>query len=150
MSDEHEFISYGDFGQRFFELAVTEQRILGGVRTLAGQPIDFGPLGVGPGRIAKVTAHGAIGQAVAEPVAGDAISFRITLPVELTFEVNLQVDTHRFHADLEVPLMLVARAAAPLMVVVDVVPPLPSQVAIELKAEGMRASVLNLVVGVED
>jgi hypothetical protein len=145
-----EYISYQQFGQRFFDLAVTEERILGGVNTLAGKPIDVGPIGVGPGRIAKVTAKGSIGQARATPVPGDEISYRVVLPVSLVFDVHLQVDTHRFRADLEVPLTLVARAALPLQVVVDVVAPLPNQVRIDLKAEGLRASMLNRVVGVED
>lgn len=145
-----EYISYQQFGQRFFDLAVTEERILAGVNTLAGRPIEVGPIGVGPGRIAKVTASGAIGQARATPVPGEEISYRVVLPVSLVFDVHLQVDTHRFRAELEVPLTLVARAAAPLQIVVDVVAPLPNQVTITMRAEGLRASMLNRVVGVED
>jgi len=152
MSDEdagHDYISYEEFGVQFFARAVTEARILGGVNTLAGQPINVGPMGVGPGRIAKVTAKGSIGEATATPIPGDTVSYRVVLPVSLTFDVNLQVDAHRFHADLEVPLTLVARAASPLKVVIDVVPPLPNQVTVKLRAEGIRASMLNRVVGVD-
>jgi len=145
-----EYISYQQFGQRFFDLAVTEERVLAGVNTMAGRPIDVGPIGVGPGRIAKVTAKGSIGEARSTPVAGDEIGYRVTLPVSLEFDVHLQVDTHRFRAELEVPLTLVARAAEPLQIVVDVVPPLPNQVRIQMRAEGLRASMLNRVVGVED
>lgn len=145
-----EYISYQQFGQRFFDLAVTEDRILAGVNTLAGRPIDVGPIGVGPGRLAKVTAKGAIGKARATPVPGEEISYRVVLPVSVVFDVHLQVDTHRFRAELEVPLTLVARAAMPLQVVVDVVAPLPNQVRVELKAETLRASMLSKVVGVED
>ncbi len=142
-------ISYADWGQRFFALAVTEERVLAGVNTLAGQPIDVGPMGVGPGRLAKVTAHGSIGQATSVPVAGDTISYRVTLPVSLTFDVHLQVDTHRFTAELEVPLLLSALSLDDLSIYIDVTPPLPNQVRIELRAEGLRASMLNRVVGVE-
>jgi hypothetical protein len=144
-----DYISYGEFGEQFFAHAVTEERILAAIGSLAGQPIDVGPIGVGPGRLAKVTAKGAIGEATATPVAGSEVSFRVLLPVSLTFEVHLQVDTHRYAADLMVPLTLVARAAAPLRVVVDVVPPLPNQVTVSLKAEGLRASLLNKVIGIE-
>lgn len=149
MTDAISQISYAEFGQRFFARAVTEERILAGVNTLAGQPIDVGPMGVGPGRIAKVTAKGSIGQATAVPVAGDTISFRVTLPVTLVFDVHLQVDTHRFHADLEVPLLLSALAADELQIFIDIAPPLPNQVKIKLRAEGLRASMLNKLVGVE-
>jgi hypothetical protein len=152
MSDadaEHDYISYEDFGVQFFARAVSEARILGGVNTLAGQPINVGPMGVGPGRIAKVTARGSIGEATATQVPGDIVSYRVVLPVSLVFDVDLQLDSHRFHADLEVPLTLVARAASPLKVVIDVQPPEPSQVTVKLRAEGLRASMLNKVVGVD-
>lgn len=142
-------ISYEQFGLRFFERAVTLERVLGGVNTLAGQPINVGPMGVGPGKIAKVTATGAIGQAEATPLPGETISYRVVLPVQLTFDLDLQVDTHRFHADLEVPLVLSAYAVEPLSVVIDVTPPPPSEVKIEFRAEGLRATVVNKMVDVE-
>jgi len=144
-----DYISYEQWGAAFFHHVVTEERILGAVNNLAGQPINVGPMGVGPGRIAQVKAEGAIGQAVSTPLPGETVSYRVVLPVELTFEVNLAVDTHRFRAKLEVPLILTARAAAPLKIVIDVVPPLPNQVSIELRSDGLRASMLNRVVGIE-
>ena len=54
--------------------AISEERVLGAVNTIAGQPIDFGPIGVGPGRIAKVRAYGEIGAAATRDPArsGDA------------------------------------------------------------------------------
>lgn len=148
MEHERQF-PYEEFGRRFFALAVTEDRILAGVNTLAGQPIDVGPLGVGPGKLAKVTAKGQIGAATARPIAGDAIAYRVTLPVELTFEVHLQLDRHRFHAELEVPLILTALAMEELKIFIDVAPPLPNQVRVKLRAEGLRASLLNRVVSVD-
>lgn len=149
MGDPESQYSYDEFGRRFFALAVTEERILAGVNTLAGQPIDVGPLGVGPGRIAKVTARGHIGAATSRPIAGEAISYRVTLPIELTFDVHLQVDRHRFHADLEVPLILTALAIEELKIFIDIASPLPNQVKVKLRAEGLRASMLNRVVGVD-
>lgn len=148
MVHERQF-PYEEFGRRFFALAVTEERILAGVNTLAGQPIDVGPLGVGPGKLAKVTAKGHIGAATARPIAGEAIAYRVTLPVEVTFEVHLQLDRHRFHAELEVPLILTALAMEELKIFIDVAAPLPNQVRVKLRAEGLRASLLNKVVGVD-
>jgi hypothetical protein len=144
-----DYISYAEWGVAFFGRAVTEERILGAVNNLAGQPINVGPMGVGPGKIAQVTAKGAIGHARSSPVAGDSVSYRVVLPVEVTFDVNLQVDSHRYQASIEVPLILTARAANPLKIVIDVVPPLPNQVTVRLKADGLRASMLNRVVGIE-
>ena len=67
-------------------------------------------MGVGPGKIAKVRAYGEIGAASATSERGDHIGYRVLLPVSLTFEVDLQVETHRFEAELLVPLTLTAVA----------------------------------------
>jgi len=143
------YISYERWGVSFFDQVVTEERLLAAVNKLAGQPINVGPIGVGPGKIAQVRAKGSIGQADSTPISGDNVAYRVVLPVELTFEVDLQVDTHRFNANLEVPLVLSARAAEPLKIVIDIEPPSPRDVLISLKAEGLRASMLNKVVGIE-
>ena len=143
------YVSYETFGRQFFELAVTEERVLAGVNVLAGQPIDFGPIGVGPGKIAQITAHGEIGTATASQVVGDEVAFRVVLPVKLNFTVNLQVDSHRFAATLAVPLVLTARAVDGLTVFIEVEPPRTSDIGIDLNAQGLRASILHRVAGVE-
>jgi hypothetical protein len=152
MSDEAglQYVSYETFGRQFFDIAVSEERILGGINVMAGQPIDFGPIGVGPARIAQVTAHGAIGQATTTRQAGDEISFRVVLPVKLDFTVDLQVDTHRFAATLAVPLVLTARAVDGLTIFIDVLPPTADQIGIDLSAQGLRASILQRVAGIEN
>jgi hypothetical protein len=149
VSEATDRFSYGEFGRRFFALAITPERILAGVNTLAGQPIDVGPLGVGPGKIAKVTANGVIGSATAVPIPGDAVSYRVLLPIELTFDVHLQVDRHRFRADIEVPLILTALAIEELKIFIDIASPLPSQIRVKLHADGLRANLFNRVIGVD-
>lgn len=148
--DDIEFVSYREFGEQFFTHVVTEERVLGAVNMLAGQPIDVGPLGVGPGRLVKLTARGGIGDAASEPVpSSDVVTFRMTLPVHLAFEIDLGVETHRFTAQLSVPLVLSARAVSGLKVYIDVTPPRSRDVGIRLRADGLRASVLQRVAGVE-
>ena len=88
-TDGEEPISYEQWGVDFFREAISEERLLGAVNTIAGQPIDFGPMGAGPGRIAKVRAYGEIGAATATRERGDQIGYRVELPVGLTFEVDL-------------------------------------------------------------
>lgn len=149
MNEPQSPISYDEFGRRFFALAITEERVLAGVNTMAGKPIDVGPIGVGPGKLAKVTAKGHIGEATARPVPGESVSYRVILPVHIAFEVHLQLDTHRFTADLEVPIILTALAAAELRIYIDAAAPLPNQVKVHLKAEGLRASLMSRLVGVE-
>jgi len=146
---EGAFISYEQWGLDFFAEAVSEERILGAVNTIAGQPIDFGPMGVGPGKIAKVRAYGQIGSADARRLDAAEISYRVELPVDLTFELDLQVETHVFHADLLVPLTLTARAVEGVRIFVTIDPPRPSDIGVEVTAEGIRASIMQRIANVE-
>jgi hypothetical protein len=148
-SEDFELVSYEQWGADFFAEAVSGERILGAVNNLAGQPIDFGPMGVGPGRLAKVRAYGEIGAATAERVEGVEITYRVELPVDLTFELNLQVETHTFHAELLVPLVLRARAVQGVRVFIDVTPPRSSDVQVRVQADGIRASIMQRVANVE-
>jgi hypothetical protein len=147
--DEAEYVSYESWGAAFFRAAVTADRVASGVRALSGQPIDFGPMGVGPGRLAKISARGAIGEATVEPVEADALGYRVVVPVSLDFEVDLQVEKHRFHADLEVPLVLTARALSGVRIFIEVTPPRTRDVVATVHAEGLRASIMQRVANVE-
>ncbi len=142
-------ISYEQWGLDFFSAAISEDRVLGAVNTIAGQGIDFGPIAAGPGGIAKVRAYGEIGQAIATRLPGDQISYRILLPVSLTFEIDLQIEKQKFDAELLVPLTLTAVALSGVRIFIEGKPPHGDEVQVELKAQGLRASVLQRVVGVE-
>lgn len=142
--------TYAAFGERFFAHAVTAQRITDALSGLAGDEIAFGPIGVGPGRVARVGAQGRVGAATATPT-GDAelVSFRLAIPVTLQLRVDLGVDAHEFAVELEVGLDIVARAAPPLRIVVDVTPPTWRDVRAVVEPDGMRAAVLQRVAGVD-
>lgn len=142
-------ISYQQWGVEFFHVAVSTQRILGAVNSLAGQPIDFGPIGVGPGRLAKVKATGAIGQATAKKHDTEQVVYTVTLPVDIDFELDLGVDKHVFHAAMEIPLLLTAHALEGLRIVVEVEGPSSQDVVVRLKAQGLRASVVQKLANVE-
>ena len=142
-------IVYAEWGERFFRTAVSTERVLSGINVLAGQKIDVGPMGVGPGRVVKVTALGEIGTAVGERVSDDPVTFSVLLPASLEFAINLGVDTHRFTAVLSIPLTLTARACEDLAILIDVTPPQASDVGCELKAQGLRASITQYAANVE-
>lgn len=144
-----DLIGYGEWGERFFAAAVTEERVLAGVNAMAGQQINFGPLGVGPGRIAKVTAVGEIGTATGQRTSTDPVQFDVRLPVTLHFKLDLGVDVHRFDADVEVPLPMTAWARDDLAIVIDVEPPTKDDVTVALKAQSLRATVIQYGANIE-
>ncbi|MFL6159190.1 MAG: hypothetical protein ACJ72D_24140, partial [Marmoricola sp.] len=118
-------------------------------KKISSQQINFGPMGVGPAKLAKVKAYGEIGAATAHPVEGPEITYHVELPVALTFEVDLQVETHTFHAELLVPLTLTARAVEGVKIFITIDPPRASDIQVKVQAEGIRASIMQRVVNVE-
>ena len=143
------FISYADFGKRFFEIAVTRERVVDAVAGVAGRPIDVGPLAVGPLGLIKIRANGSVGTLSVVERVDEHVAFDVTLPVQLDMVIEIGFDKHRFSALIEVALIAIARAAAPLRIALDVVPPTRRNVAVQLHADGLRASVIQVVAGVD-
>ncbi|MEV0030674.1 hypothetical protein [Nocardia sp. NPDC050793] len=147
---EFDWIDYGEFGHRFFARIVTRDRVFEVVDKMAGRPIAVGPLKAGPKDRATVTVQGAIRQPrLAERVAGpdDLVEFDLTLPVGL--DITVQVfKANEYRADVEIPLVLIARAADPLLIVIDVPPPATDDLRMHFKAHGMRAATLGALAGI--
>ncbi|QYJ05648.1 hypothetical protein KUV85_08205 [Nocardioides panacisoli] len=144
-----ERIEYAAWGELFFAEAVTTERVLTGVNVLAGQPIDVGPLGVGPGRLARVRARGRIGTATGRRVARAPLCFAVDLPVDLEFVIDLGLHKQRFDAAIVVPLSISVHARADLAIELDVVAPEPHEVEVKLVAQGLPASITRYAAGVE-
>lgn len=143
------YMSYEDFGRRFFEYAVSQERVAEAFTELAGSTVDFGPIGAGPGRLAKVTAKVLLATPELNRESGDLISFELIVPLVVDLLVDLAVDRHRFVVDGAVHLRLTARAAQPLRVVIDVDPPRTRDVRINVASESLRGALLRILVSVD-
>jgi hypothetical protein len=138
------FITYGEFGAAFFRTAVTRDRVDEGLRTLAGRVFTFGPVGLTPIGLMKVSAEGEVGAPSVIERHGEFVSFRVTVPVDLRLVIDTGIDKIRFSATVAAHLVVTARAAGPLLLVIDVVPPKSRDIDVRVQAEGLRASVLQL------
>ncbi|HZZ52066.1 MAG TPA: hypothetical protein VFE65_34650 [Pseudonocardia sp.] len=144
-----ERISYAEFGAGFFEHAITKERVLGSLGDLAGDAINFGPIRVGPGGLAQVRANGQIGQPSAVRLQRDEVAFLLSIPVELDLQIHLLGEKHKFHASIGVTLTLTARATRPLCIFIDINEPQTRDVVVSIEADGLRASVLRHVAGID-
>lgn len=143
-------LSYAEFGRRFFDAAVTTDRVAEAVADLAGRPIDVGPMGVGPLKLAKVRAKGAIGQpTVQQRHDPEHVAFSLVVPAQLTMEIQIGLETYRFAADTAINLAVTARPVAPVCIFIDVASPRSRDIDVRLQAEGLGASVLDKLAGVE-
>ncbi len=142
------YISYAEFGHRFFELAVTRDRIEQAVSSVGGRPVDVGPFAVGPLGLIKVRANGHVGTPTVRDRAGEHVSFDLCVPITLAMLIEIGFDKNRFDALVEARLVVNARAADPLRVVIDVEPPSRRNIHVQVKADGLRASVVQIFGGV--
>jgi hypothetical protein len=145
----HNFVTYEEFGRRFFEAAVTEERVAAALTEIAGDEFVMGPMAQGPGGLAKVTARVRIQQPHARRTLGDTITFAIRIPLVIELTVDLWLDKQRFTVDGDIALRASARAAEPLMIVIDVAKPRPSDIAVHVTATSVRGEILRILAGVD-
>ncbi|WP_194815404.1 hypothetical protein [Nocardia sp. XZ_19_385] len=149
MDESAPYISYEDFGRRFLEYAVSEQRILAAFSQLTGAAIDFGPIGVGPARLAKVTANVQLGEPRLTRYLDELITFELVIPLALDMLIDLTVDRHTFDVAGTLHLHLTARTADPLRIIIDIAEPRPSDVRINVEADTLRAQLLRILASVD-
>ena len=82
------YVTYEEFGRRFFEIAVTEDRVGGAIAEIAGEAFELGPIAQGPGKIAKVTAKVRILDPRVTREVGELITFGIRIPLEIDMVVE--------------------------------------------------------------
>ncbi|MFE9327358.1 hypothetical protein ACIHDR_37990 [Nocardia sp. NPDC052278] len=145
---EFDWIGYDEFGQQFFSRIVTRDRVFEFVERMAGRPIEVGPLRAGPRDSATVTVQGNVLTPQLTDRSDEPVSFDLTLPVSLDITVDV-LKANQYRADVEIPLVLTARAADPLLIVVDVPPPAADDLRLEFKARGMRAATLGVLAGIK-
>lgn len=149
MDADDYYVTYEEFGRRFFEIAVTEARVGGAIADIAGEAFEMGPIGQGPGKIAKVTAKVRIQDPRVTRQLGETITFAIRIPLEIDMVIDLRIDRPKFMVFGEIALRATARAAEPLLLILDVEKPRPSDIAIHVTSKSLRGELLRIVAGVD-
>jgi hypothetical protein len=144
-----DYVTYEDFGRRFFELAVTEERVAAAFAEIAGDEFEMGPMAQGPAGLARVTAKVKIQQPHVRRTLGDTITFAIRIPLIIELVIDLWLDKQRFVIDGDIALRATARAAQPLLIVIDVAKPRPSDIAVHVTSRSLRGEILRILAGVD-
>jgi len=145
----HNYVTYEEFGRRFFDVAVTEERVAAALAEIAGDEFEMGPMAQGPAGIARVTAKVKIQQPHVRRNLGETLTFAIRIPLEIELIVDLRVDKQRFKVDGDIALRATARAAEPLLLVIDVAKPRPSDISVHVTSKSMRGEILRIIAGVD-
>ena len=145
----YEAMTYEEFGRRFFEIAVTEERVGAAIGQIAGAEFTMGPMAQGPGKIAKVTAKVKVQDPAVTRHLGEQITFDIQIPLEIELVIDLRIDKPRFIVFGEIALRATAVAAHPLALILDVQKPRPSDISIHITSTSLRAELVRIVGGVD-
>lgn len=144
-AQDFDYVSYEGFGRRFFEIAVTEDRVGAAFAEIAGDQFDIGPIRQGPGNIAKIFAKVKVAQPKVIRSVGDEITFDIRIPLTIDMVVDLMLDKPRFLVDGDIALTATARAAAPLLLIIDVAKPRPSDISVNVSSKTLRGELVRIV-----
>ncbi|HTI78048.1 MAG TPA: hypothetical protein VL634_23805 [Mycobacterium sp.] len=143
--DAADYMSYEQFGRKFFDIAVTEDRVGGAIGTIAGDAFEIGPIAQGPGKIAKVTAKVRILDPRVVRTVSEMITFDIRIPLEIDMVVDLRIDRPKFMVFGEIALHATARAAEPLLLILDFEKPRSSDISIHVTSKSLRAEVVRVL-----
>lgn len=162
-----QFISYAEFGQKFFEHAVSAERIQAQFSEMAGEESTIGPMPADPMGMVKVMATTRTGEPAIRRARGDNITFSIGIPIDLDLTIDVapqrvkltlggllpdlnilggKIDASqklKYKGKVSVNLTLTARAANPLLVVIDIERPSAKSVKVNLEADGILATLLQ-------
>jgi hypothetical protein len=147
--DTHDYVTYEQWGRKFFEVAVTNERVAAAFGAIAGDQIEIGPMAQGPAGLARVSAKVNIGEPHATRRLGDTITFDIRIPLTIDLLVDLRLDKQRFTVAGEVALRAIARAAEPLALVLDVAKPRPSDISVLVSSTSFRGEIVRIIGGVD-
>ncbi|MEC3916782.1 hypothetical protein [Nocardia sp. CDC160] len=143
------YISYEAFGRAFLEYAASTERIAGAFEKLTGEAFEFGPIGAGPGKLAKLSATVRLGQPRLKREVDDIISFDLVIPLKVDLLIDLAVDRYPFRVDGTIHLHLTVRTAEPLRVLIEIDEPQPSNVRINVASATRRGEILRIVASVD-
>ncbi|MDG4666956.1 hypothetical protein [Mycobacterium sp. 236(2023)] len=142
-------LTYEQFGRRFFEVAVTEERVGNAIGEIAGDAFEMGPMAQGPGGLAKVTAKVRVQQPNVTRDVGELITFAIRIPLEIDMVVDLRIDKPKFMVFGEISLRATAKAAEPLLLILDVEKPRSTDISIHVTSKTLRAEVVRIIGGID-
>lgn len=145
----HTYLTYEEFGRKFFEVAVTEERVAAAFAVIAGDEFEMPAMRQGPGGIAKVSAKVRVQEPRVARGLGDLLTFAIHIPLEIDLLIDLRLDKQRFTVAGDIALHATARAAEPLLLIIDVPKPRSSDITVEVSSTSIRGELLRIFAGVD-
>jgi hypothetical protein len=145
-------ISFDDFGRSFVREVVTAERVAATIAAVVGERVEVGPLAAGPADAASARLRGTLAgvDVTSRRGAEDTLRFTAVVRLDCTLAVKAAVLNKRYRGSLTIPLELTVRTASPVRLVIDVEPPSPADVGVELAANDRSGRFLQVVGNIDD
>ena len=145
--DEH--ISFDQFGRNFMRHIVTTERVAAAIASVVGERIEVGPMAAGPRDAARASLRGKlagvdVARADADP-DGETMRFTALVRLDCTLAVKAPVFDKRYRGTLTIPLLLHVRTASPVRLVIDVEPPSPPDIGVELESRDRSGRLIQVL-----
>ena len=143
--DEH--ISFDQFGRNFMREVVTADRVAATIATVVGERIEMEPMAAGPRDAATATLRAKLADVDVSPasIQDDALRFTAVVRLDCTLAVKATVINKRFRGALTIPLVLDVHTASPLRLVIDVEPPAPADIGVELESHDRSGRLIQVL-----
>lgn len=142
-------LTYEEFGRRFFEAAVTPERVAATLGSTAGSGMRMGPMKMGPGNLAKVTADVTVGEPTVTRYISDVITMDALIPLHVVLKIDLILDKQRFDVSGSIRLPMTVQALAPLHVFIDIAAPEARDVDIDVQSHSFRGQIIGMIGDIE-
>ncbi|MBV8159404.1 MAG: hypothetical protein JO265_00625 [Acidimicrobiia bacterium] len=140
-------ISFEQFGRNFMREVVTAERVRATIAAVVGERIEMGPMAAGPRDAASASVRARLADVDVSPGSthGDALRFSALVRLECTLAVKASVIDKRYRGTLTIPLQLEVRTASPLRLVIDVQPPTPGDIGVELGSKDRSGRLIQVL-----
>ena len=146
MGDD-ERISFDQFGRNFMREVVTADRVAATIASVVGERIEMGPMAAGPRDAARASLRAKLADVAVSPPSAhdDALRFSALVRLECTLAVKATLINKRYRGALTIPLILDVRTVSPLRLVIDVEPPAPADIGVELASHDRSGRVIQVL-----
>ncbi|MGI8680373.1 MAG: hypothetical protein ACR2LX_17130 [Jatrophihabitans sp.] len=135
-------VTDAEFARAFFRRAVTRDRVVAALESLASKELRFGPYSAAG--LASVASSGTFDTASVELTDADRPAFAVTVPAILDITVRLGAES-KLRADVQIDLALSVRAAAPLLLVIDIAPVRAQDIRISVQGRGLGGALSSVL-----
>jgi hypothetical protein len=136
-------LSHAEFATNLLAAAASADRVAQVITQFVNEPIEIGPIAIGPGGLGSASALGAVSNVIVAPVNEGEWDYVVTAPVALDVAVRIAGRQMTYEIQIVVHARLRLVLEAPCTVLVDVDGVTPADVTVKIDPQGVPSRLLG-------